>query len=140
MWHRGDYRVIFRHEELPDTVKIRDTMNKMWILGYIKDISGSEGHAILSANVLDDTRALSTVVVQKRIREGDLTAWATLGVGYSFCSRKDTYIKREGKQIAFERALSQIKEPHKAELILMWKEKASKSSRPLVPFCRPQVV
>jgi hypothetical protein len=139
MWHRGDYRAIFRHQELPDTVKIRDAMNKMWARGCVEDLSGCEGHAILSVNVLDDTRAMSTVIVQKRIHEGDLTAWATLGVGYSFCSRKDTYIKREGKQIAFERALSHIKEPHRAELILMWKEKASKSSRPLVPFCRRQV-
>lgn len=115
MWHHGDYRVIFRHEQFPDSEKVRMAAAKM--------------NQQISEKLF--VQVMSIVVVQKRIHENDLYAWATLAVGYSFCGPKDHFNRHKGRQLAFERALEQVKEPHKNEIIALWQKTASKSCRAL---------
>lgn len=98
MWYKGDYRVIFRHEMSPSQKKIEDALKTMAKNGIVVEISEC-----------NDVGTMSVVVLQKRIRENELTAWATLGVAYSFCRASDHFKKKTGSEIAYTRAVTQLK-------------------------------
>ena len=97
MWYKGDYRVIFRHEMSPSQKKIEDALKTMAKKGVVVEISEC-----------NDVGTMSVVVLQKRIRENELTAWATLGVAYSFCRASDFFKKKKGSEIAYARAVKQL--------------------------------
>ena len=109
MWTEGDYRVTFRH--------YRDME---------ADIDSLIGHAIdlgqiefLSNRARAEVDVVTKAVIQKRITDGELSAWATLSVGYAFCQCRDNFIKRRGRDLAFARALEQLPQPRPSELIMM---------------------
>jgi hypothetical protein len=117
MWFNGDYRVVIRYENWYD---YRDSfewgnsvyraMCKMYGVGLLNDAIGSmDGKPHLTPRALDEVERVTVVVLQKKVREGDLEAWHTFTIGYAFCQARDQFSKKIGRQIAFERALKQIK-------------------------------
>ena len=120
MWHMGDYRIVFRHEVFPSAKQVEKAMIKMADKGYIKYPTTSS---------IKYTQMMSVVVLQKRITQDGLTAWATLGVGYSFCQDDDQFCKWRGRLLAFVRANDQVATPHHAAFVEMWNHNAGPQSR-----------
>jgi hypothetical protein len=108
MWHDGDYRVVFRHEDVGfhNGEEVMDALVKTWEQGDIKGLASDP--AYLNLAVIAEVSVVTTVVLQKRVKEDDLTAWATLAIGYAFCSHKDQFDKSVGRELAFKRAIKQL--------------------------------
>jgi hypothetical protein len=107
MWHDGDYRVIFRHEDVSplNIHEVADAFIGTWNKGLIKGCVSSGPRCEPNPEVLHGISVMTTAVLQKRLTEGGLTAWATLGIGYAFCNYRDQFCKAEGRKRAFERAI-----------------------------------
>jgi len=103
MWHKDNYRIIFRHEMYPDNERIRAAIDSMIRRGSLE--------SPVYDGVVEDTYAMTACVLQKKITQDGISAWATMGVGFSFCQMEDHFCKRRGRQIAFVRAINQIKWP-----------------------------
>jgi len=114
MWHKGDYRVIFRHRFLRDWFEqqdARDLMQKMVNIGSMVGVSTN-----------DNVQVITAAVLQKKITQDGLSAWSTLGVGYSFCTYDDQFSKKKGRKFAFGRAMRQVSSPHYEMFDTMWHE------------------
>jgi hypothetical protein len=101
MWHKDNYRIIFRHEMYPSDERIESAIETMLRRGGL-EFPVHDG-------VVRDTYAMSAVVLQKKITQDGISAWATLGCGYSFCQMEDNFCKRDGRKYAFDRAIKQVK-------------------------------
>jgi hypothetical protein len=78
---------------------------------------GAIGH--VSNNYI---QVASVAVLQKRVSQDGLSAWATLSTGYAFCSWNDKFVKKQGRTIAFTRAINQVQSPHCEVFAEMWNE------------------
>jgi hypothetical protein len=129
VWYNGDYRAIVRYEWQPAELADPDLnfeaqerwVNKVWrAMTRMYDADGIDGLPIsgnprleMSKRAAFGVNVMTVVVLQKRIREGGLQAWATLGLGYSFCQERDQFNKKLGRALAFERAVGCLAEEHK---------------------------
>lgn len=134
MWHRGDYRVVIRHERRPEGCEMLEPtvaemrerfeeralglLDEMYEEGQTTALNGSGHYYELpdySSCMGRGIQAISIVVLQKRVMEGDLVGWATISVGYAFCQHDDTFSRKRGRNIAFDRALAIAKNKSSVE-------------------------
>jgi hypothetical protein len=119
MWYNGDYRAVIRYESYPilgsfdDELgwfnRVHRAMHKMYANGLLSDLSaGSSTSPVISERATTEVAIVTVVVLQKKIQAEDLTAWHTFSVGYAFCQFRDQFNKKEGRKIAFKRALKQV--------------------------------
>ena len=109
MWHKGDYRIIFRYE-YPSNEAARKAMEKMVDVGAIARVSNSY------------VKISTVAILQRRVSQDGLSAWATLGCGYAFCSWQDKFNKSQGRTMAFTRAINQTQSPHREVFGELWNE------------------
>ena len=113
MWHYGDYRVVIGYDYTFHLSKeqLMKALIRTAEQGELKtpacDKSFLTGATL--ERIVQNTFRVTTVVLQKRIREMDLEAWCVLSIGHAFCSKKDCFNKEQGRRLAFERALRALK-------------------------------
>jgi hypothetical protein len=131
VWYNGDYRAIVRYEWRPSELadveandaaekswndKVWRAMNRMFEKGEmdgIRDVPSLE----MSKRAAFGVNVITVIVLQKRIREDGLQAWATLGLGFSFCQERDQFNKKGGRRIALQRALVDVAQEHRDEFL-----------------------
>lgn len=107
MWHNGDYRIIFRHERQLTNERVFGAMCEMYDEGLIGCLS-RDSDSSFSVKAVEGVEVMTVAVLQKKITDGELMAWSTLGVGYSFSQWDDVFTKGKGRKEAFLRALAQV--------------------------------
>jgi len=96
MWKEGDYQVFFEHKDVFFTNdELRRAVDRTVEGGFIDE---------MTERAVEDVEFMTTAIIKKRLRDGDLKAWATVSIGHAFCQCDDTFSKRMGRQIAFARA------------------------------------
>ena len=95
----GPYRMIFKHVRL-DKIESLDIMDKM-----VDDAIALGQLQFFSNRANGELEAITKATIQKQLTDGDLTAWATIGVGYSFCQCGDQFSKKKGRRQAGVRAI-----------------------------------
>lgn len=110
MWHDGDYRILVRYERRPK----EPDRQKLWVNKVFRAMEDTyaggcgDMRSLMSERSMREVATITVVVLQKRIKEDGLKAWATLGIGRSFCQARDQFDKNVGRRIAFGRAIKRL--------------------------------
>jgi hypothetical protein len=111
MWYSEDKnrRVVIRHVESDWETDCNGetgvTLLAMRRAGMIEDLSyGQNSRPRFSNKMLCGINRITMVELQER--DGvDQGAWRIMSVGYAFCQKRDQFNKKEGRKIAFARAI-----------------------------------
>jgi hypothetical protein len=97
MWIKGDYRVTFEHASWSDGYRYLDHALKL-------------GQIALASMTMRRGLWMTTVArLQKRIKEGYLSAWVTVATGYAFCQDTEKcWNKKKGREIALRRGIEDL--------------------------------
>lgn len=102
MWYSEDreYRLTFRYYRNNNPERIERHLEEARMAGYISPIGRKVAKKIQWTTI---------VTLQRSLRQGAYLAWAKVFRGYAFCSKKDSFDKRNAKQIAVKRMISPTK-------------------------------
>lgn len=102
MWTNGSYRVRFKHL---DEINLW-TEDVMSFLRHAKKLGQLNNVNEINNRIANKISHVTIAILEKKLIDGNLIAYAKMATGYSFCSNKDTFSKKTGRKKALHRALT----------------------------------
>jgi hypothetical protein len=106
MWTNGTYKITFRHLKTYHSLDVVALLIRALDTKQIK--TASTKPLWWGKQLLQRCSRVTTAVLWKKITDGELSAWARIATGYAFCSPKDQFSRKEGRNIAVSRLVSQL--------------------------------